>query len=472
MTFRMLRNLVTVALLPVLAFLLAGCAKPLVTVPDVAGMPQAAASAAITGADLAVGTVTQAYSATVAPGSVLSQVPAAGESVSPGTPILLTVSEGPQPVTVPNAAGQTQAEAVTAITEAGLSVGGVTRQHSATVPWGCVISQTPEAGASVVPGTAVALIVSDGPEGAAEGSMWGEATANAGWSPRITSAAAFDGKLWVLGGNGPPPDGWTVWNDVWWSYDGAAWQQATASAGWSPRMTTTAVFDNKLWILGGADGNALRFNTTFYNDVWWSSDGAAWHQATANADWSARGTAVAVFDDKLWVLGGLGPSLSAKNDVWWSSDGATWHQATANADWSARGAAVAAFNGKLWVLGGMLSGGSYLKNDAWWSSDGIAWTRATAHANWLPRGAHTAAVFDDKLWVLGGMSDTTTSMNDVWWTSDGAAWHQATANADWSVRGFHATAVFDNALWVLGGRQTLTISTAYNDVWHSAGYDR
>ena len=468
MTFRMLRNLAPVALL-VLAPVLAGCAKPPVTVPDVVDMPQVVASAAVVSAGLAVGTVTQTYSSTVASGSVISQIPAAGESVSPGTPVLLTVSEGPQPIIVPNVVGLAQAEAQTAITAVGLSVGGVARQHSATVLWGFVISQSPEAGASMVPGTAVALTVSDGPEGAAEGSVWSEATTNADWSPRMTTAASFDNKLWVLGGTGPPPDSWTVWNDVWWSSDGATWHQATANADWSPRMTTTVVFDNKLWILGGADGNALRLNTTFYNDVWWSSDGAAWHQATASADWSARAAAAAVFNGKMWVLGGLGSGLTTKNDVWWSTDGATWHQAMASADWSARGAAVAVFNGKMWVLGGMLSGGSSLKNDVWWSSDGANWTQATAHADWSPRGAHTAAVFDDKLWVLGGMlSGTSTSKNDVWWSTDGVAWHQSTANAGWSVRGFHAAAVFANALWVLGGRETIISSTAYNDVWHSA----
>jgi hypothetical protein len=468
MTLRMLRNLAPVAL-PTLVLFLAGCAKPQVTVPDVADMPQAAASAAIASADLSVGTVTQAYSSTVTSGSVISQVPEAGASVSPGTPVLLTVSEGPQPVTVPNVVGRTQAEAQTAITGGGLSVGEITRQHSASVPQGGVISQSPEAGASLAPGTAVALIVSDGPEGAPPGSAWNEVTVNVGWSPRITSTAVFDGKLWVIGGNGPPPESWTVSNDVWSSSDGVAWHQATAGAGWSPRMTTTAVFDNRLWVFGGADGNVLRLNTNFYNDVWWSSDGVTWNQATANADWSARGAAVAVFNDKLWVLGGLGSRLSAKNDVWWSSDGATWHQATANAEWSARGAAVAVFNGKMWILGGMLSGGSTLKNDVWWSSDGAAWTRATSHAEWLARGAHTAAVFDDKLWVVGGMVSASASKNDVWWSSDGVKWQQAAANTGWSARGFHATAVFDNALWVIGGRQALTSTTACNDVWRSAG---
>ena len=58
-----------------------------VTVPDVVGQVQAAAEGAITGASLTVGTVTTANSPTVPAGSVISQDPAAGASVAPGTAV-------------------------------------------------------------------------------------------------------------------------------------------------------------------------------------------------------------------------------------------------------------------------------------------------------------------------------------------------------------------------------------------------
>jgi len=74
---------------------LAGCSKK-VTVPNVVGQA-AAASTAITGADLVVGAITRENSSTVASGSVISQNPAAGASVASGTAVALTVSEGPQP---------------------------------------------------------------------------------------------------------------------------------------------------------------------------------------------------------------------------------------------------------------------------------------------------------------------------------------------------------------------------------------
>jgi 6-phosphogluconolactonase (cycloisomerase 2 family) len=137
-----------------------------VTVPNVVGMTQAAASSAITGAGLTVGTVTMANSSTVAAGDVISENPAAGASVASGSAVALTVSSGPAPppqVAVPNVVGATQAAATTAITGAGLKVGTVTMASSKTVPSGSVISESPAAGTKVAPASAVNLTVSSGP---------------------------------------------------------------------------------------------------------------------------------------------------------------------------------------------------------------------------------------------------------------------------------------------------------------------
>ncbi len=133
-----------------------------VTVPNVVGMTQSAASSAITGAGLTVGTVTTQSSSTVPSGQVISQNPAAGASVASGSAVNLVVSSGPANVTVPNVVGMTQSAASSAITGAGLTVGTVTTQSSSTVPSGQVISQNPAAGASVASGSAVNLVVSSG----------------------------------------------------------------------------------------------------------------------------------------------------------------------------------------------------------------------------------------------------------------------------------------------------------------------
>ncbi|MEE8124376.1 MAG: PASTA domain-containing protein, partial [Nitrospirales bacterium] len=66
-------------------------------------------------------------------------------------------------VLVPDVVGQSQSAAQTTLTNAGFTVGTVTTANSNSVPAGNVISQNPTAGQNVAPGTAVDLVVSDGP---------------------------------------------------------------------------------------------------------------------------------------------------------------------------------------------------------------------------------------------------------------------------------------------------------------------
>jgi VWFA-related protein len=140
-----------------------------VTVPNVVNQTQAAATTALTGAGLVVGTVSQQSSATVLAGRVSSQNPAAGVGASAGSAVNLVVSTGPAPapgptmVTVPNVVNQPQGAAEAALTAAGLVRGTLSEQSSTTVVAGSVISQSPAAGASLATGSAVSLVISTGP---------------------------------------------------------------------------------------------------------------------------------------------------------------------------------------------------------------------------------------------------------------------------------------------------------------------
>ena len=145
-----------------------------VSVPNVVGQTQAAATTAITNAGLVLGTVTQQSSSTVAAGSVISESPAAGTMVNTGSSVNLVVSSGaPAQISVPNVVGQTQAAATTAITTAGLVLGTVTQQSSSTVTSGNVISESPAAGTMVSSGSSVSLVVSTGGGGGGGGGHGG-----------------------------------------------------------------------------------------------------------------------------------------------------------------------------------------------------------------------------------------------------------------------------------------------------------
>ena len=70
-------------------------APAMVTVPDLSGMTRTQAESAITGAQLSVGTVTEANHASVPAGQVSGQNPAAQQSVTAGTSVAFTISLGP-----------------------------------------------------------------------------------------------------------------------------------------------------------------------------------------------------------------------------------------------------------------------------------------------------------------------------------------------------------------------------------------
>jgi beta-lactam-binding protein with PASTA domain len=150
------------ACLAVAILFVSGCAK--VSVPEVEGLPQDAATTTVTGAKLKVGTITAQTSNTVAVGKVISQDPASGSSVAEGSLVNLVISSGPQMVAVPKVDGLTQDAATTSITGAKLKVGAVTPQTSDTVVGGKVISQDPASGTSVAAGSPVNLVISSGPQ--------------------------------------------------------------------------------------------------------------------------------------------------------------------------------------------------------------------------------------------------------------------------------------------------------------------
>jgi PASTA domain/FG-GAP-like repeat len=104
-----------------------------------------------------------------------------------------SVASAPAPVAVPNVVNSTQAAATTAITSAGLVVGAVTSQASATVATGSVISESPSAGTSVAAGSSVNLVVSSGPAGVAVPNVVGSSQASA--TATITGANLVVGTV-------------------------------------------------------------------------------------------------------------------------------------------------------------------------------------------------------------------------------------------------------------------------------------
>lgn len=243
------------------------------------------------------------------------------------------------------------------------------------------------------------------------------------------------------------------------------WMQVVEKASWSKRrFLSSVVYNNKMWVMGGMDTN-----NSFLNDVWWSTDGLTWTQATSSAGWKGREDfTTLVYDGKMWIMGGYGSSDSYFNDVWWSTDGITWTQATDSADWECReGYSAVVFENKMWILGGYRENNknNIFYNDVWFSTDGINWSMASESSEWSARFYSASAVLDNKIWIVGGYGDD--YYNDVWYSTDGGSWTQATSDQDkWPLRDYFSSVVYDDKIWVIGGGWIT--NDYYNDFWYTS----
>ncbi|MCW3056422.1 MAG: pknB [Solirubrobacterales bacterium] len=130
-----------------------------VRVPDVVGQPRSAAEAALTGAGLAVGTVTQRVSSTETPGTVLAQSPAAGGSAHAGDKVNLTVAQASKEAAVPNVVGKSEALAAAALGEAGFTPKTVPANTTDQAQVGVILRQSPAAGTHARKGSSVTIAV-------------------------------------------------------------------------------------------------------------------------------------------------------------------------------------------------------------------------------------------------------------------------------------------------------------------------
>jgi len=131
-----------------------------VEIPDVSGQTREAAEQALDEAGLGVAVETRA-SGDVPADTVIETDPPAGESVRRGSQVTVIVSSGPSQVSVPAVVGQTLNAAEQQLSAVGLEASST--EQDSDRPKGEVISQTPNAGTAVDPGSTVSLVVSRGP---------------------------------------------------------------------------------------------------------------------------------------------------------------------------------------------------------------------------------------------------------------------------------------------------------------------
>ena len=134
-----------------------------VEVPGLEGMTVAEAQKALADKGLKDGGYTEEYSNTVEAGKVISQSVKKGKKVDSGTSVSYVVSKGKEPaktVTVPNAVGDSLANAIKALSNKGLFY--KEEPADSPSPSGIVVDMNPAAGESVEVGSTITLYVSNG----------------------------------------------------------------------------------------------------------------------------------------------------------------------------------------------------------------------------------------------------------------------------------------------------------------------
>ncbi len=131
----------------------------MITVPQVSGLPESAAKAALRKAGLTPGSATAETSSSIPAGIVISTTPAAGVSWPQPKPVSLVVSSGPP---LPNFVGEQFQDA-----QQQAQAGGYQLQQVAAVgssdPQGIIVGQSPQPDTPIAPNEVVTVQVSQGP---------------------------------------------------------------------------------------------------------------------------------------------------------------------------------------------------------------------------------------------------------------------------------------------------------------------
>ena len=134
-----------------------------VLVPDLGGLTEAAAVAALEAVSLRADPLRDTFSDLVAVGEVALQNPAPSTPIAAGAGVTVEISRGPVPVGVPRLVGLDVDTAIAALTTVGLGGAPIDWVNDPTTPWGIVLSQDPAPNAQVAPASDVAIVVSGGP---------------------------------------------------------------------------------------------------------------------------------------------------------------------------------------------------------------------------------------------------------------------------------------------------------------------
>lgn len=149
----------------------------------------------------------QYYSASIAEGRILLQVPPAGTQIRRGWQIRVAESLGPQRVEIPNLLGESERAAEFNILRRGLDVGAVAQIEMPDVPVDQVIAQSPSPSAASIAAPKISLLSAQPPAAQAYvmPSFVGQTLANASAALKDAGLRVGNVTMAVLGANTSTP---------------------------------------------------------------------------------------------------------------------------------------------------------------------------------------------------------------------------------------------------------------------------
>ncbi|MBQ0732780.1 hypothetical protein [Aquimarina celericrescens] len=179
---------------------------------------------------------------------------------------------------------------------------------------------------------------------------------------------------------------------------------------------------------------------------------------TENATYSKRTRAsAAAFNNKLWIIGGADEAGNDLNDIWSSLDGITWSNEGTFSFGTVLGHKLIVFNNKLWLYGGIING--FTSTKIYSSDDGVNWIEETERTPFSQYNQVRMAVLNDRIYRIAGYNANFDDLSDeraVYSSTDGLNWDLLASN-----HGF----VSKYSFWVEGiGNQLIAIEPSTDEV--------
>lgn len=134
-----------------------------IIVPDVKGVSEDSARTELRKLGLQVPEPHEQFSDHLPAGVVISQMPFKGSTVKEGRRIHLTVSRGIEEMKMPDIRGMTTREARLNLMRIGIALGDIAKEKNDSIAEDLVINQSIQPGNRVRSGTAISILVSEGP---------------------------------------------------------------------------------------------------------------------------------------------------------------------------------------------------------------------------------------------------------------------------------------------------------------------